>query len=181
MIGWTGRAALALVCVAGLGCAGSQQRGAANSAQLEQADASQQPAQRTVAAQPRPEDVEPLGPPIVARPVEEASTPPAPAPVARPVRAGSDGRPEWWLREPQWTDGRLVVCAEALGEDVLDARRSAVASGHAALQRALSRDPGAVEIVATTVRPLPVPAQAPGGKRYVGYVMVSALTEPQGQ
>lgn len=97
-----------------------------------------------------------------------------------PDRRVADGRPEWWLREPQWAEARLTVCAEALGSSVRDARRAAVDAGLAELRDLLERDAPGAEVVVTTVRPLPVPAQAPGGMRYVGYVMVTARTDDAG-
>lgn len=128
-------------------------------------------------------DAERAGPEPVADTAQSASSEPAsrearamPGPEAR----DDDGRPEWWLREPRWSEARLTVCAEALGESVRDARRAAVDAGLERLRTMLEREAEGAEVVVTTVRPLPVPAQAPGGMRYVGYVMVTVRTDETG-
>lgn len=135
-------------------------------------------------------------PPVIETPDAERAGPervaesdaPAPEPsAAREARAmpgpearDDDGRPEWWLREPRWSEARLTICAEALGESVRDARRAAVDAGLERLRMVLEREAEGAEVVVTTVRPLPVPAQAPGGMRYVGYVMVTVRTDDAG-
>jgi hypothetical protein len=127
-------------------------------------------------------DAERAGPAVpTAQPAPASQTQPTQArALPGPERRVADGRPEWWLREPQWAEARLTVCAEALGSSVRDARRAAVDAGLAELRELLERDAPNAEVVVTTVRPLPVPAQAPGGMRYVGYVMVTARTDDAG-
>ncbi|MFG0275777.1 MAG: hypothetical protein ACF8QF_12050 [Phycisphaerales bacterium] len=127
-------------------------------------------------------DAERAGPvaPTTRQPVASDAQPTQARALPTPERRVADGRPEWWLREPQWAEARLTICAEALGASVRDARRAAVDAGLAELRTLLEQETPDAEVVVTTVRPLPVPAQAPGGMRYVGYVMVSARTDDAG-
>jgi len=106
---------------------------------------------------------------------------PAPAePIATPRRPGRDGRPQWWVHEPRWSESRLTACAEAMGESVLDARRNAVEAGLQRVRSLVDGDAPAAEVVIAAVRPLPVQAAAPSGMRYIGYVMVTVRTDEQG-
>lgn len=106
---------------------------------------------------------------------------PAPAePIATPRRPGRDGRPQWWLPEPRWSDSRLTACAEAMGESVLDARRNAVEAGLRRVRSLVEGDAPGAEVVIAAVRPLPVQAAAPSGMRYIGYVMVTVRTDEHG-
>ncbi len=126
-----------------------------------------------------------------ASPPEPASSPaegndsPASAPStqAAPPQEGAaaprgwrrDGKPVWWLDAPQRRENEVVVCAEALGKDVLDARRAAVAAGEAALQQLLGDEPAESEPLATAVRPLGAAEGPPGAARFVGFVMMRAV------
>jgi len=84
-------------------------------------------------------------------------------------------RPVWWFAEAQWSQERVTVCVEALGPDVLEARRASVRAAREAIRELLGVVPTQAEIVLTTVKPLPVPAAAPGGNRYAGYVMITCV------
>ena len=48
-----------------------------------------------------------------------------------------DGRPAWWVDRAGWRDGRYTLSAEAMGDDVLSARRAALAAARAEAQRTL--------------------------------------------
>lgn len=89
-------------------------------------------------------------------------------------RARADGRPEWWIDEPQTASGRVYLSVEALGADIRSARRAAVDSGIELLTRMIGHDPMDDRVHATTVRPLPHRGGANDGMRYIGYVLVSA-------
>jgi len=86
-----------------------------------------------------------------------------------------DGKPVWWLDAPQRRGDEVVVCAQALGEDVLGARRAAVAAGEAALRRLLGAEPSLAEPLATAVRPLGAAEGPPGAARFAGFVMMRAV------
>jgi hypothetical protein len=89
-------------------------------------------------------------------------------------RARADGRPAWWIDEPQTASGRVYLSVEALGIDVRSARRAAVDSGIDQLTRMIGHDPLDDRVHATTVRPLPHRGGSSEGMRYIGYVLVSA-------
>jgi hypothetical protein len=128
-------------------------------------------------------DADRVGPEVVeemAADTPETAPPREARAMPGPDRRDDDGRPEWWLHEPRWSDARLTICAEALGESVRDARRAAVDAGLEHLGALLEGEAKDAEVVVTTVRPLPVPADAPGGMRYVGYVMVTVRTDQTG-
>jgi len=96
---------------------------------------------------------------------------------------GSDARsrPDWWMPQPlEKEDGRIQLTAEALGTDVLDARRNAVRAAREAITRALGRPPREERIEFATVRRLPEQVQSPGAARFVGYVLISARSETAG-
>lgn len=138
----------------------------------------------------------PQGPPTAPQPAAKPAPPPRPdaveqaqaeaaerAAAARPSPSDkavrrTDGRPAWWIDAPRTADGRTTVAAEALGDDVLSARRAAVVAGRAALLRALAGAPADERIVYATVRPLPAGGAAPSGPRFVGYVLISASPTP---
>ncbi len=103
----------------------------------------------------------------------EKPKPPVPG-VPPPASVRTDGRPSWWLDEPSTTDGRVFLAAEALGPDVRAARRAAVDSAMASLERLLGAPPTDDRVHAALVCPLPSRADAPGASRFVGYVLVSA-------
>jgi len=131
--------------------------------------------------QPAPvEPVVTIGPPASAptrptgTPDPVASAPSEPAPMTPTDLARTDGRPGWWIDEPQAASGRLYLAVEALGVDVRSARRAAVDSGIAALARMLGHDPVDDRVHATTVRPLPYRGGTNEGMRYIGYVLVSS-------
>ena len=105
---------------------------------------------------------------------EEDNADDQPESVAPTDLARTDGRPAWWIDQPQTAAGRLYLAVEALGVDVRSARRAAVDSGIAALTRMLGRDPSDDRVHATTVRPLPHRGGTNEGMRYIGYVLVSA-------
>ncbi len=100
-----------------------------------------------------------------------------PEPTAEAEAAGRGSRPSWWLPAPHLEDGRVTVSSEALGRDVLDARRSAIEAGRDALRR--SGAPGLREetITFATVRPVAAAAASKTGARYIGYVLISAEAE----
>ncbi len=86
-------------------------------------------------------------------------------------------RPDWWLAAPaRSADGRLRLTAEALGADVLEARRNAVRAGRRALRRIMGADIEQERVELATVRRLPRQNEAPGSARYVGYILISART-----
>lgn len=113
--------------------------------------------------------------PQPARRAEPAPAPRAPAESTTPGSWRADGRPTWWLDAPvRDDDGRIELTAEALADDVLNARRAAVDAGRAALARETGDGAGNHRIEALTVRRLS--GDRPGGARYVGYVRLSAGT-----
>ncbi len=97
-----------------------------------------------------------------------------PEQVAGSDTGRTDGRPAWWIDQPQQASGRLYLAVEALGVDVRSARRAAVDSGIGALTRMLGHDPADDKVHATTVRPLPHRGGSNEGMRYIGFVLVSA-------
>ncbi|MCB9848467.1 MAG: hypothetical protein H6814_08645 [Phycisphaeraceae bacterium] len=99
--------------------------------------------------------------------IDQADRPPT-------AHARTDGRPAWWIDQPQTASGRLYLAVEALGADVRSARRAAVDQGIESLARMLGHDPEDDRIHATTVRPLPYKGGANEGMRYIGYVLVSS-------
>jgi len=96
------------------------------------------------------------------------------------LRIREDGRPTWWFAEPIEEAGRVRICAEALGESMLDARREAVAASRGRARNALGLREGVPlpdeQIERTWVWPLPSPS--PGGARYAAYVELSVLARP---
>lgn len=84
-----------------------------------------------------------------------------------------DGRPAWWVDRAGWRDGRYTLSAEALGDDVLSARRAAIAAARTEAARALGQGMRDERVESATVRRLTT--DAPGRERYVGYVLMSAL------
>ncbi|MFG0257289.1 MAG: hypothetical protein ACF8GE_05245 [Phycisphaerales bacterium JB043] len=84
-----------------------------------------------------------------------------------------DHRPSWWIDEAQWSDQRVTLCVEALAPDVLEARRVSVDAARDALRELVGERADQGEIVLTSVKPLPVPANVPGGHSYAGYVMIT--------
>ena len=135
-----------------------------------------EPSPRSQAAPVEPVIV--VGPPADApaesAPVESNQPGAGKEPIAPTDSARTDGRPAWWVDEPQRASGRLYLSVEALGVDVRSARRAAVDAGITALTRALGHDPSDDRVHATTVRPLPHRGGANEGMRYIGYVLVSA-------
>lgn len=88
----------------------------------------------------------------------------------------ADGRPTWWVDRPGWRDGRYLLSAEAMGDDVLSARRAALAAARADAERALGRGMRDERVESAIVRRLSTDSPgAPGRERYVGYVRLSAL------
>lgn len=140
--------------------------------------------ERSVAATNEPALIDPAVGPSAAAPEEApAAEPPAEAapttaPTAAPVAPRGwrrDGKPVWWLDQPQRKGDEIVLCAQALGEDVLGARRAAVAAGEAALRRLLGAEPSLAEPLATAVRPLGTAEGPPGAARFAGFVMMRAV------
>lgn len=86
----------------------------------------------------------------------------------------SSERPKWWIDEPRTEEGRILLAAEALGADVLSARRSAVDAGWDALKRALADHPRDFRVEKTFLRPLSGDAGGTRSARYIGYVLISA-------
>lgn len=105
---------------------------------------------------------------------DDSQTSVDPEEVAGTDTGRTDGRPAWWIDEPQEASGRLYLAVEALGVDVRSARRAAVDSGIGALTRMLGHDPADDKVHATTVRPLPHRGGTNEGMRYIGFVLVSA-------
>lgn len=94
---------------------------------------------------------------------------------SEPVRP--DGRPLWWLSQPEYEQGYIRTCAEALGPSLGAARDAALAKGRRELRKLLllpdqSPDPLTGERVERTwVTALPAKG---GPNSYAGYVMISA-------
>jgi len=125
---------------------------------------------------------EPDAPAIAAADEPEADEPivrdeaPEPEAVSAPRERV---RPEWWIDRPHVDAGRLMVAAEALGEDVLTARRRVVDAARESLVRALGGASAREErIDYVTVRPLPRAVDAPGTARYIAFARISAA-EPE--
>jgi hypothetical protein len=125
-------------------------------------------------------EAEPAGPPVSTREVEGsadvtqevvASTLAA---TARRVDLGGH-RPGWWFDEAQWSEQRVTLCVETIGPDVLEVRRESVRAAREALESLIGEVSRDGEIVLTTVKPLPVPANVPGGHKYAGYVMITCV------
>lgn len=89
----------------------------------------------------------------------------------------SEGRPEWWIRAAERRDGRIFLAAEALGADVLAARRSAVDAGWAALERAMDDRPRDFRVEKTFLRRLSGQARSERSAQYIGYVLISAASD----
>ena len=101
--------------------------------------------------------------------------PPAPTP---PDQAGvrNDGRPAWWFDGLRREGGRVLLCVETLGDDLVTTRRTAVDRAYNELAQRLQRDTGTASIAdprveLSTVVPLPNPSDK---QRYAGYVLISA-------
>lgn len=86
-----------------------------------------------------------------------------------------DGRPSWWFDGVQREGGRVTVCGEGLGADLVRARSVATDDARGALRAELGakgEGPVAGEVAdLQTVWPLP---NAGGELRYAAYVMLSA-------
>jgi len=141
--------------VASIAASRGQDEGAAGAGQRPRAPRQQGPAQTAAAEQP-PDDTAIL--------VQASRT---------------DGRPEWWIDGPVHADGRLRIAAEALGHDVLEARRAAISAGRRTLERLSGDGIHDERVVYATVRPLPRGA-SPSGPRFVGYVLMSSAA-PDGE
>ena len=110
----------------------------------------------------------------------ERHPPPAlPAPPPAPpteLAIREDGRPSWWFSEPRESDGRVALCAEALGPDMRRTRAAAIDAGLAGLRAHLALTGGqalhGMRIDHAWVWPLPNAASGPN--RYAGYVLISA-------
>jgi len=133
------------------------------------------------------------GPSIVADatpPVEQpAAASEDPAPKEEPVEAEREdeapvaepavlGRPEWWFAGVRRGESAVMVCAEAGGRDVRDARRAALEAARRKLGRELELDPTRERVRFAQVLPLPAADAGGGSARYIGYVMLEA--EPAG-
>jgi hypothetical protein len=94
-----------------------------------------------------------------------------------------DGRPSWWFGGAAVDSGRTRVCAEALGVDMLGAKRAAVAVARVRIRRELGIGPAtrlADELIERTwVWPL-AHSETPGA-RYAGYVLVSVSVSVSGE
>lgn len=83
-----------------------------------------------------------------------------------------DGRPSWWFGEVEMGGDRARLCAEALGKDMLSAKRAAVSAAKERLKREL----GVGTLVGDEVERAwvwPLPHRETPGARYAGYVLVS--------
>jgi|GEM_PF-3713430 len=104
----------------------------------------------------------------------EATTPAASETTNQPPRGWRrDGRPVWWLDAPQRDESRVAVCAEALGPDVLSARRAAVRAGRTAMARLFGAEATDAQVIAAAVRPLGVGEPSQNAARFVGFVLMS--------
>lgn len=118
------------------------------------------------------EPLEPLN--AEASPSEEITETPVievlPEPIAR-----TDGRPDWWFTTPQYVNGRVRLCAEAIGPGMSGAARNAVDAGRRKLRETLrmryTRELPNESIESTAVAELPNPG---GSNTHVGYVLISA-------
>jgi hypothetical protein len=131
-----------------------------------------------------PASTEPLEPPSTET-VEAAPLPPPrpepappqpstePAAPQPPTRTG--GRPEWWFTTPEYQDGRVRLCAEAIGPGMDGATRNAVDAGRRKLREALRVRPGRElpeeSVDKASVAALPNPGSS---NTHVGFVMISA-------
>ncbi len=87
----------------------------------------------------------------------------------------SSSRPRWWVDDAIIEDGRILISAEALGRDVLTARRAAVDAGFDRLETAVQGEVLDERVIYTVVEPLPARSASRTGNRYVGYVLMSAV------
>jgi hypothetical protein len=104
--------------------------------------------------------------------------PPVPQDTRAPRGARSERslRPSWWIDEPVSRSGRLSVAAEALGNDVLSARRLVVDAAREALAHALEGRPVADErIEYVAVQPLPRDPNVSGAARFIAFARISAV------
>lgn len=125
---------------------------------------------------PGKEDAEPL--PTVAASPERFAEAPSPAIKRRSdeLLMRRDGRPSWWFDDALESDGRLIICAEALGSSMLEARRAAVEAGRQRLRRefglARAADLPEETIDRSWTWPLPN-SRTLQGNRYAAYVKMS--------
>lgn len=110
----------------------------------------------------------------VAQSADDESAPEA-AEAAKPVTGRrADGRPSWWIDDPERAGGEVLIAAEALGPDIRAARRAAIDAGVTRLARELGHAPSDWVVKATIIRPLRAVRGPENVNRFVGYVLVAA-------
>lgn len=154
------------------------------------ADRRESPARQTVAATPEPAPMigprtptdleldaataETVAPPIAAAPVaQEAPARPAPSSSA----AREDGRPHWWFSGAEaGAAGAVRICAEALGSDMVEARRAALEAGRGRLrsEMGLSMAESVPGEIVERAWVWPLPNSRVGPSRYAAYVLIAA-------
>ena len=183
-------AALVLVCILGA-CASS---GARKRAERQPAPAKTQtpaPAPESTMGPRTPAAAEPAvadatqPPPAPAEPTTDAPSaaaePPRPAPSASaraPGASRDDGRPNWWFADARREDGRVALCAEALGADMATARDASLQAARARMRQELGLT-GAAAIPGERIERAwvwPLPNSKVGPSRYAGYVWISAMS-----
>lgn len=87
-----------------------------------------------------------------------------------------DGRPSWWFADTVRTDDRVLLCAEALGPDMMDARRSAVESARQKMRDTLglARDASIPDEHIEHAWVWPLPNASVPEARYAAYVKISS-------
>ncbi len=94
-----------------------------------------------------------------------------------PLTIRDDGRPSWWFAGTRRDGNAVLLCAEALGPDMRDARAAAIDAARARLRQSLELHENEpmpeIEIRRTWVWPLPH-ASTGTAARYAGYVLIGA-------
>lgn len=83
-----------------------------------------------------------------------------------------DGRPLWWFEDVERDGGIVRVCAEAIGESILQARRNAIARGRARAGR-LGLADGSIEYERIWIWPTRETGQV--RTRYAAFVMLRII------
>lgn len=88
----------------------------------------------------------------------------------------NDGRPSWWFADTVRTDDRVLLCAEALGPEMMDARRSAVESARQKMRDTLglARDASIPDEHIEHAWVWPLPNASVPEARYAAYVKISS-------
>jgi mono/diheme cytochrome c family protein len=95
-----------------------------------------------------------------------------------PSEQRSDGRPDWWFDGIRREDGRVWICAEALGNTFGAARTATIERGQAMLadQMGIAQSESLEDLRVRFIWVTPLPNRGVE-QRYAGYVMMSAIAE----